>query len=56
TDTDSEDTNESSNDESSKYDKLEYLERKLALKECELDLWKRKAKVHLIELSNLEKE
>ncbi|RIB06826.1 hypothetical protein C2G38_2216138 [Gigaspora rosea] len=32
------DTNESNNEESSKSDKLEYLERKLALKECELDL------------------
>ncbi|CAG8580419.1 16168_t:CDS:2, partial [Racocetra fulgida] len=39
--TESEDTNESSNEGSSKSDKLEYLEQKLALKECELDLQER---------------
>ncbi|GET61646.1 hypothetical protein RhiirA5_495099 [Rhizophagus irregularis] len=35
---------------------LEYRERELALKECEILLREREAKVRVMELSNLEKE
>ncbi|CAG8492863.1 6591_t:CDS:2, partial [Racocetra fulgida] len=52
----SEDSNESGHEESSKIDKLEYQERLLALKERELALREREAKVHSVELTNLEKE
>ncbi|CAG8543611.1 10254_t:CDS:2 [Racocetra persica] len=41
--------------ESSSINKLEYQERLLALKERELALREREAKVHSIELANLEK-
>ena len=40
----------------SRFDELEYQERDLALKERELALREREAKIHVIELSNLEKE
>ena len=43
-------------DESSKIDKLEYKERLLALKEREIALREHEAKVHSVELANLEKE
>jgi len=38
------------------FNELEYQEKKLALKEREISLREREAKVHMIELSNLEKE
>ncbi|CAG8801974.1 8565_t:CDS:1, partial [Racocetra persica] len=53
---DSEDSNESDFKEISEANKLEYQEQCLALKEHELDLREREAKIHLIELANLEKE
>ncbi|KAF0437190.1 hypothetical protein F8M41_004471, partial [Gigaspora margarita] len=42
--------------ESSTVNKLKYQEQLLVIKECELDLREREAKVHLVELANFEKE
>ncbi|CAG8605913.1 14758_t:CDS:1, partial [Racocetra fulgida] len=53
---DSEDLNESNFKEISEANKLKYQEQHLALKKHELDLREHKAKIHLIELANLEKE
>ncbi|CAG8458741.1 19670_t:CDS:2 [Racocetra fulgida] len=52
----SEDSSENDCKESSSINKLEYQERILAIKERELALREREAKVHSIELENLEKE
>ncbi|CAG8672428.1 11186_t:CDS:2, partial [Racocetra fulgida] len=52
----SEGSSESEHEESSKIDKLEYQEWLLALKEHELALRECEAKVHSVELANLEKE
>ncbi|CAG8733433.1 29685_t:CDS:2, partial [Racocetra persica] len=51
----SEDSNESDQKESLTINKLEYQKRLLALKERELALREREAKVHSVELANLEK-
>ncbi|CAG8637697.1 643_t:CDS:2, partial [Cetraspora pellucida] len=53
---DSEDLSENNFKETSKVNNLEYQERRLTLKERELDLREREAKIHSIELANLEKK
>lgn len=53
---DSEKDCDKENDLTSRFDKIEYKEWVLALKEHEIDLREQEAKVYLMELSNLEKE
>jgi hypothetical protein len=54
TNSDTEDDKE--NELALRFDELEYKKQALALKEREIDLREREAKVHLMELSNFEKE